>query len=105
MNKPEYIKKLETVEKIYSKLSVGEIRLSGGTIDETFYTTVFVNSIFEKNNVVWIEKTLQTKHGFFLHLKRDELYKDIIRVDIYYYPEQINELTIFVRQFIKQNKK
>lgn len=105
MNKPEYIKKLETVEKIYSKLEVGDIKVSGGTIDESHYTTMYTNSKFEKNNILWHEKILKTRHGFFLYLKRDDLYKDIIRTDIYYYPEQLNELTIFVRQFIKQNKK
>ena len=101
MDKPEYIKKFE--EKSGEFLSV--LRLGGikcDSINETNYFLMYIGSQLTDDKIYWIEKILKTKHGFYLYLTR---YDGSIVVDIYHNPEQINELTLFVKQFIKQNKK
>ena len=101
MNKPEYIQKFE--EKSGEFLSV--LRLGGikcDSINETNYFLMYIGSQLTDDKINWIEKILKTKHGFYLYLTR---YEDSIVVDIYHNPEQLNELTLFVKQFIKQNKK
>jgi len=105
MEKPEYIKKIETTEEILSKLSLGEIIISGDSINESNYELVYIASDLDTNKIIWKEKVFKTKHGFYLYLKRHDLYKDSINIDVYHKPEQLNELTIFIKQFIKQNKK
>jgi len=101
MNKPEYIQKFE--EKSGEFLSVLKLDvINNDSINETNYFLMYISSVFTDDKIYWTEKILKTKHGFYLYLTR---YEGSIVVDIYHNPEQINELTLFVKQFIKQNKK
>jgi hypothetical protein len=101
MDKPEYIQKFE--DKSGEFLSV--LRLGGintDSINETNYFLMYVDSIYTDDKFYWTEKVLKTKHGFYLYLNRE--FGSIV-IDIYHNQEQLNELSLFVKQFIKQNKK
>jgi hypothetical protein len=101
MNKPEYIQKFEEKSgDVLSVLNLGVI--NNDSINDTNYFLMYVNSTYKDEKIHWVEKVLKTKHGFYLYLNRES---GSIIVDIYHYPEQLNELTLFVKQFIKQNKK
>jgi hypothetical protein len=101
MNKPEYIQKFE--EKSGQFLSVLRLGvINNESIIETNYFLMYIGSLFADDKMYWTEKVLKTKHGFYLYLNR---YDGSIIVDIYHNPEQLNELSLFVKQFIKQNKK
>jgi hypothetical protein len=99
MDKPEYIQKFEEKSgEFLSVVNLGEI--SGNSINETNYELLYINSKYVDDKVYWTEKVLKTKHGFYLYLNRS----NSINIDIYHRPEQLNELIIFIKQFIKQNK-
>lgn len=99
MNKPEYIQKIENKSgEFFSVVNLGEI--SGNSINEINYELLYISSKYVNDKVLWTEKVLKTKHGFYLYLNRG----DLINIDIYHKPEQLNELIIFIKQFIKQNK-
>ena len=100
MDKPEYIQKFEEKSgQFLSVLRLGEI--FGDSINETNYFLMYINSIYSDEKIYWTKKILKTKHGFYLYLNRDT---GSIIIDIYHNPEQLNELSLFVKQFIKQNK-
>jgi hypothetical protein len=105
MNKPEYIKNLEKTTDYFSVLNIGEFLISGDSINETNYDLVYTCSSYLNDKIVWKQKILKTKHGFYLYLKRHDLYKDSLEIDVYHKPEQLNELIIFIKQLVKQNKK
>jgi hypothetical protein len=99
MDKPEYIQRIENKSgEFLSVVNLGEI--SGNSINETNYELLYINSKYVNDKVYWTEKVLKTKHVFYLYLNRGES----INIDIYHRPEQLNELIIFIKQFIKQNK-
>jgi hypothetical protein len=99
MDKPEYIQIIENKSgEFLSVVNLGEI--SGNSINETNYELLYINSKYVDDKVYWTEKVLKTKHGFYLYLNRS----NSINIDIYHRPEQLNELIIFIKQFIKQNK-
>ena len=99
MDKPEYIQIIENKSgEFLSVVNLGEI--SGNSINETNYELLYINSKYVNDKVYWTEKVLKTKHGFYLYLNRS----NSINIDIYHRPEQLNELIIFIKQFIKQNK-
>jgi D-alanine-D-alanine ligase-like ATP-grasp enzyme len=103
MDKPEYIQKFE--EKSGQFLSVLRLGIiNNDSISETNYYLMYISSQYTDDKIYWTDKILKTKHGFYLYLNR---YSDTgsIVVDIYHNPEQLNELSLFVKQFIKQNKK
>lgn len=100
MDKHYYIKHIENKrEEVLSVVNLGEI--SGDSINEINYTLLYINSKLVEDKVYWTEKILKTKHGFYLYLNRNES----ISIDVYHKPEQLNELIMFIKQFIKQNTK
>jgi hypothetical protein len=104
MIKPLYIKKLEKSEDIFSKMDLGEVKMSGETFDETNYESVYMVSAYSDGKNMWSEKILKTKHGFYLCITRNILYKTIIDIKVYYNIAQLNELMIFTKQFLKNLK-
>ena len=105
MNKPEYIQKIEEKSgDILSRLSLVPITTESGEINETNYYLMYSDSIFIDNKIKWLRRILKTRHGFYLYLQKSDDETKILNIDVYYNPEQINELIIFIKQFIKQNK-
>lgn len=104
INKPKYIENLE--DKTES-LSTMEIGFNGKQIQEfldsrnfvTVWSKGFLTS--DENRISFNEKIYKTKQGFFLYLYLDVELSTII---IYYRQEQLNELTIFISQLLKQFK-
>ena len=104
MEKPEYIKNLETeTGKFLSKISIEELEMKDDPFDEKYYTLLFADLDYVAGGVFWKEKIFKTKHAFYIYVKKNV--KGNYVIDIYHNPEQLNELIIFTRQFIKKNRK
>lgn len=107
MEKPEYIKNVEkNIGEILSKTSLGQIELKSDTFDKKTYVLLYIDMIFREGESIWKEKVIKTTHGFFICLVKlkNESNSNTVNIDIYHNSEQLNELTLFIRQFIKQNK-
>ena len=104
MEKPEYIKNIEkNTGEILSKMSLEEIEENDIPFDKKYYTLLFTDLEYKGGEVFWKEKVFKTIHGFYLYVNKSRNWN--ITIDIYYNPEQLDELTIFIKQFIKQIKK
>lgn len=104
MKKPKYI---EQIENKGETLSLIEITFEGKGIqtflDEKSFVVVWSKgfSTINEPKISLTEKIYKTKQGFFLYLLLD---MEISTLTIYYRQEQLNELTIFVGQLLKQYK-
>jgi hypothetical protein len=103
METPNYIKKCELTDGI---LSTNKIIMPLGFDDfvkdkkmELVYGES--NTDFETGKTSFNSKIYKTKQGFYLHVLFKEVETD---VTIYYKQTQLNELTLFMRQFIKEFK-
>lgn len=100
--KPDYIKHQE---------------LSQGILSELFFPTVLVDLIkffdskktkrvyessglSEKDQIVWYEVVYVTNHPFYIHVK--PLTDSSSTLTLYYKPDQLNELIVFIRIILKQ---
>ena len=105
MEKIEYIKKLEEGGNVFSELEIDfdneKIQLF---LDGRNFVTVWSKGYLStKDNILFFkQKIYKTKQQFFLYLSLD---KDISILTIYYNQEQLNELTVFITQLIKEFKK
>jgi len=103
MEKPNYIKECEVKDGI---LSINTITMPNNFDNylkdkKMELTYVESNTDFDTGKTVFTSKIYKTKQGFYLYL----LLRDSdIDVTIYYKQTQFNELTLFVRQFIKDFK-
>ena len=103
MEKPNYIKECEVKDGI---LSINTITMPNNFDNylkdkKMELTYVESNTHFDTGKTVFTSKIYKTKQGFYLYL----LLRDSdIDVTIYYKQTQFSELTLFVRQFIKDFK-
>ena len=107
MEKPEYIKNIENkTGDFLSKISLGELNIKSDTFDKKNFVLLYIDMIFKEGESIWKEKVIKTSHGFYIYLIRpkDNLNPNIVEIDIYHNPEQVDEITLFVRQLIKQIK-
>lgn len=102
MERPEYIKKIEGNQTL-SVLHVGKINLNEKKFDEKNYTLAYIDSTFEGGKIQYIEKILITMHGFYVHLHKIGLYEEYATMCVYHKPQQMNELIIYIKQFLKQS--
>jgi hypothetical protein len=101
MSKHDYIKKVEG-DGFLSVLNVGKISSPEKKFDEKNYTLMYVDSQFKDNQLLFTEKIVKTKHGFFIHLHKLGPHEETVDMKVYYKPEQTNELIIYIKQFLKQ---
>lgn len=100
--KPDYIQKLESIQGVFSELSLKSI--SSNLIkflDEKKLKRVYENSILvEKDHIEWHDIIYMTSHPFYLYVNVETT--NVHKMTVYYQPEQFNELIIFIRIMLKQ---
>lgn len=102
IKKPKYIKKVESNEILSSiEISVEDKEIQS-FLDGRNFLTVWSKgfSTLKENKIIFNEKIYKTKQGFYLYL----FSKGTSVLTIYYRQEQLNELTIFLGQLLKQIK-
>ena len=101
MTKPDYILSLEQKNgKIFSSMTVEPSEgLDSFLKDRKFNLRYSESSFSTDTDIRYNNKIYQTQQGFFLYLSL----VDNVMV-IYYLEEQLNELTLFIRQLFKQLK-
>lgn len=104
MKKPIYIKNIEKTEGVFSVMNFHKFRTNMYKIFEEKKTT----KVFEKSYIhidgsfEWVELIYKTNQNFYLHMLNDTEDKTMWSITIYYKPENLNELLIFIRQVLKQ---
>lgn len=104
MQKPEYISKLEIGGTVFSIMNLD---IFDGNLHK-FLEDKKLTRVFEKSkmmlngDLIWNEIIYKTKQPFYLHILNETITENRWELQIYYKPEQLNELIIFIRQVIKQ---
>jgi hypothetical protein len=100
--KPDYIKHLEQSAGIYSELHFPTLNYDlVRYFDEKKLKRVFESSgLGEKDKIFWYEVIYISNHPFYLHVT--PIANDTSTLTIYYKPEQLNELIVFIRIILKQ---
>jgi hypothetical protein len=104
MKKPKYIKVIENKDEIMSSIKISFITNDIDTfISKRKFELVWSESeiISDDSKIKFIKKIYKTKQNFYLYILTK---KEITSVIIFYKQVQLNELTIFVRQLLKQFK-
>lgn len=101
MTKPDYIQLLEKKDgKIFSSMTVQITEGLDSFLKDKKLVLRYSESFFSTDtDIRYNNKIYQTQQGFFLYLSL----VDNVMV-IYYSEEQLNELTLFIRQLFKQLK-
>jgi hypothetical protein len=104
MKKPKYIKNIEKTEGIFSIMNFHKFRTEMYKMFEEKKTP----KVFEKSFIhidgsfEWVELIYKTQQNFYLHMVNESEDETIWSLTIYYKPENLNELVIFIRQVLKQ---
>jgi hypothetical protein len=101
MTKPEYILLREKKDGVvFSSMTVEVPKEFDRFIkDKNFTLRCSESSYSPETDILYKNKVYQTKQGFFLYLSLTEE-----TMVIYYGEDQLNELTLFIRQLFKQLK-
>jgi hypothetical protein len=104
ITKPLFIEKLEDSEGIFSIMNFHIFRSEIYKLfDEKKIPKVFEKSyIHLDGDAQWGELIYKTPQSFYLHIINDREDKTSWYLTIYYKPENLNELIIFIRQVLKQ---
>ena len=108
MNKPEYIKDLESKEDVFSVM-VGPT-LKGEFLkflNDKKLTRVYEKSLMNESGVVRFEEVIfksQQNFYLFVEIKLNPQVDSNFNLTIYYKAEQYNELYLFLSQLLKQYK-
>lgn len=104
METPYYIKDYEQREGVLSRNKIVMPEGFDDYLKDKKMSVVYSesNSDFETGNILFKTKIYKTQQGFYLYL----LFGDDGKTDmtIYYKQSQLNELTIFITQLLKQFK-
>lgn len=105
MEKIEYIKKLEEGGVVFSMVNIlsvpKEIEQYLNKIKSTIIYSI-ADLTYPNIEIKYTEKIYRTVQGFFIYLSIREDGTPVIT--IYYKQEQLNEMTLFVGQLLKQFK-
>ena len=105
MEKIEYIKKLEEGGVVFSMVNIlsvpKEIEQYLNKIKSTIIYSIG-DLTYPNIEIKYTEKIYRTVQGFFIYLSIIE--DDTPVITIYYKQEQLNEMTLFVGQLLKQFK-
>lgn len=99
-----YIEDLEKKDGVLSKMEFHPFNSDVSKfLDEKNIQRVYENSkILITGDAKWVEIIYKTHQPFYLHLKNFSENEPNWILDIYYKPEQLNELLVFIRQVLKQ---
>ena len=100
--KPDYIKYLEQNDGIYSELDFPTLEYDlVGYLDQKKLKRVYESAgLGEKDKIIWYDIIFITTHPFYLYVK--PIANNTSTLTIYYKPEQLNELIVFIRIMLKQ---
>lgn len=100
--KPDYIKHLEQTDGIYSVLHFPTLNNDLVVFfDQKKLKRVYETSgLVKKDKIEWYDVIYVTAHPFYLHVTL--VADDTSTLVIYYKPEQLNELIVFIRIILKQ---
>jgi hypothetical protein len=101
MEKPEYIKNIESAQGILSVTRLPSFKKFDKFLNEKFFV-VYSSSSFDMKGISFLEKIFKTKQGFYIYIKYEE--DDNWSVCIYYEQSKENELIFLTKQLIKENK-
>lgn len=105
MTKPTFIQHLEkTTNKFYSNLICYE-NIIIDKLDEKKMVLVWAQAEFESGKLVVLDRIYKTNHPFYIYITRNKLNKVEGQVQIFYEPDQLNELIFFTKLFINSVKK
>lgn len=105
IKKPNYIK---TIESKHEPMSTITVPFEGNKISEFIEGRTFIlvwskgTANFIDGKINYTKKIYKTKQAFYLYLLTEE---DKTSIVVYYKQEQLNELTIFISQLLKEFKK
>lgn len=100
--KPEYIKLIEKKGGIFSIINLINVEIKPDFLDKKTFDVSYSNSIYD-DKIIFLEKIYKTKQNFYIYLNYNNLDEKWIN-HIYYKQEQINELTFFINQLLKDLK-
>jgi hypothetical protein len=104
MKKPKYIKELEKTVGVFSVMDFHVFR----TQISDYFDEKKIEKVFEKSEILmdgsakWIEMVYKTVQPFYLYVRNESDDLPEWYITIYYKPEQLNELIVFIRQVLKQ---
>lgn len=98
-NKPEYIKRLEQEEGIFSLMGFKVIKEDQFNIIDSKLETVWSISSYVDGDILWEKKIFKTKQNFYIVAVNDT---SMWFLSIYYRQEQLNELILFIKSLSKE---
>lgn len=109
-NKPEYIKRLEQEEGIFSLMGFKVIKEDQFNIIDSKLETVWSISSYVDGDILWEKKIFKTKQNFYIVAVHDTSplppnftnRQNIWFISIYYRQEQFNELILFIKSLSKE---
>jgi isocitrate/isopropylmalate dehydrogenase len=105
MKKPQYISKLEETQQMFSIMELGTIDKDLQVFFKDKKVTIVYSETKNKNGyLVWDEIIYKTSQSFYIHISHNKSDIDKWSMNIYYNPEQLNELIIYTNQLLKQIK-
>ena len=108
MNKPEYIKNIETKDDLFSVMSCHVLKGDFlKFLNEKKLTRVYEKSSINQSGLIKFEEVIfRSQQNFFLFIEIRVIPQSdtISKLTIYYKTEQYNELYLFISQLLKQYK-
>lgn len=104
MTTPKYIESLEETEGVFSIMKFHHFK----TDIFKFFDDKKIPKVFERSYIhldgsaEWMELIYKTQQSFYLYLNNKSEVETNWELIIYYKPENLNELIIFIRQVLKQ---
>ena len=100
MQKHYFIKNIEKKTEPLSKMVLTQSNLTTKNLNLSEYVTMFMDSEYIDSGSEWKEVVLKTEQGFYLYIRKHNLHKQLIDIDVYYHQEQHNELLVYIKSFI-----
>lgn len=106
VTKPDFIQFIELQDGVFSVMKFHQfdneiIKYLDSTSFERVYELGVVN---KSGKAKWVEVIYKTKQSFYFHLKSNEEEQELFWLNIYYKPQNRNELLILTTQILKPFK-
>lgn len=100
INLPRYISNLEKTDGEFSIMFCGKLSFN---LEKFFknkkVSIVYSESKYNSNRVEWFDIIYKTSQTFYIHIRKEN---DDWNMNIYYKPNQFDELFLFLNQLYKQ---
>lgn len=105
MKKPKLIKNIEKTSGVFSYMEMGIFTKDLQSFFKDKNADVVYSETTNKYGVlIWNEVIYKTAQPFYIHISHLKNDIDKWSMNIYYKPEQLNELLIYTNQLLKQFK-